>query len=203
MLVLDYELEDNRNWLLQGSLVDSSYYMDAFIELRKQYHLGLSQTETIGTTAIPYKNYKGHKIIDIANKSLADTIFTQTGIADYYILDQVNTLFYLPKNEKFIQGSTSTANKFIQAGLPDASGNLYMDRNRGSNKLVIYSCSGAFRIVNLSSPQTGVARYNAGDTANSSNFIKFQLSYSNSIYGKSSTVQPASSTKLIYYKLTL
>lgn len=86
----------------------------------------------------------------------------------------------LVAQDRVLQGSGSkAAGSTIEAGLPNITGNLganYMDWN-GNNT------SGAFSIVN-----SGAASNTSGGTGYTK--ASFDASRSNSIYGKSNTVQP-------------
>ena len=119
-----------------------------------------------------------HLIVDIANKTQVDNLFAKTGIAEFYILDYTNNQFYLPRNLWFDQytNSPENVNKFNAAELPDHS-HTYVTK------------SGML-------PQAGsVTNVWVGENeANTSN-----ASESNPIYGKSNTVQPPSSNKLLYF----
>lgn len=89
--------------------------------------------------------------------------------------------------DKVLQSSSSShaANTTIAAGLPNITGKVGFIKQEGSP--TVREPSGAF-----SSDGESSATYTAGDSTGSStlNYIKFQASGSNSIYGKSSTVQP-------------
>ncbi len=49
--------------------------------------------------SFPYRlASNGHKIALVAHKSIVDSLYNRTGIADFYILDTTNKQFYLPKD---------------------------------------------------------------------------------------------------------
>ena len=90
---------------------------------------------------------------------------------------------------RFLEGSTSPGS-VIEAGLPDISGTFGNhghdqdgDNGRGGKRT-----SGAFKIIQ------SWCRPSAGRDSNSGNTVLFQASLSNSIYGRSSTVQPPAVT---------
>ena len=91
--------------------------------------------------------------------------------------------------DKFIQGST-TSGEEKDAGLPNITGTFYHDTNADS------SLSGAFFSYTRGSSQNL-----KNDTANkSSGYVSFDASKSNSIYGKSTTVQPPALTMVYIIK---
>lgn len=90
--------------------------------------------------------------------------------------------------DKFIQGSTASGEE-KEAGLPNITGTFYHDPN------VKLSLSGAFSytggsFINL---QNDAANKNSG-------YVSFDASKSNSIYGKSTTVQPPALTMVYIIK---
>ena len=90
---------------------------------------------------------------------------------------------------RFLEGST-TPGTVLEAGLPDISGTFGNhghdqagDNGRGGKRT-----SGAFKIIQ------SWCRPSAGRDSNNGNTVLFQASLSNSIYGRSSTVQPPAVT---------
>lgn len=82
-------------------------------------------------------------------------------------------------------GNGSNANSTINAGLPNISGRVGFIRQEGAP--TVREPTGAF-----SSGGTSTAKYAAGDSYETSvlDYISFNASSSNAIYGASSTVQP-------------
>lgn len=90
---------------------------------------------------------------------------------------------------RFLEGS-STPGTVLEAGLPEISGtfgNHGHDQN-GDNGRGGKRTSGAFKIIQ------SWCRPSAGRDSNGGNTVLFQASLSNSIYGRSSTVQPPAVT---------
>lgn len=90
---------------------------------------------------------------------------------------------------RFLEGST-TPRTVLEAGLPEISGTFGNhghdqdgDNGRGGKRT-----SGAFKIIQ------SWCRPSAGRDSNNGNTVLFQASLSNSIYGRSSTVQPPAVT---------
>lgn len=96
---------------------------------------------------------------------------------------------------RFLEGST-TPRTVLEAGLPDISGTFGNhghdqdgDNGRGGKRT-----SGAFKIIQ------SWCRPSAGRDSNGGNTVLFQASLSNSIYGRSSTVQPPAVTVRYFIK---
>lgn len=135
------------------------------------------------------KNSNGHYFYDIADKSVADTYFSSTGVADFYGIDEANQRVFMPRNNWFTQLTTDTSkvNEFVNAGLPNITGKLGGTEGGSS---VTWN-SGAFYNTN--------EWYNMAGGGQDDVLVGFDASRSSSIYGSSTTVQPKSSRKLLYY----
>lgn len=176
---------DAVGWMLQGGLVTMTY-PDAVNQIIQEFDEGATVSYR-GISCVQALN--GHYVADIAQKDAIDKLFSQTGIAEFYVLDKTNQQFYLPRNNWFMQFSTddSVINQFKEAGLPDHQHSpIYLT---GSNADL--GDPGNLCITN-GGQSNGVRTCTSSKTGNVSN---------NSLYGKSTTVQPQASTKLLYYKV--
>lgn len=62
------------------------------------FHANQESSDTIGSLTIPYKkSFDGSKIVNISNVALIDEVYDLLGYSEYYVIDQVNEKFYLPK----------------------------------------------------------------------------------------------------------
>ena len=177
--------EEAVGWVIQGGLVTMTY-PDAVNQIIEEFDEGVTTTYR-GISCV--QSLTGHYIADISQKSAIDQLFSQTGIADFYILDKTNRQFYLPRNKWFMQLTTDDTkiNQFNEAGLPNHQHSpIYLT---GSNADL--GDPGECYMTN-NGQQNGVRTSTNSRTGNVSN---------NSLYGKSSTVQPQSSNKLLYYKV--
>ena len=174
-------------WALQGSLITMTY-PDAVNKIKELYAGG---TDTTFRGISCKKTTDGRYIADISQKTAIDNLFNTTGVADFYILDSTNSEFYLPRNNWFLQAGSDTGavNNYNAPGLPGISGNI--------GKFDVYEgyANGCFTIKNTSYSNT---REQWGGTVAD---IGFNASQSSSVYGASSSVQPPSSIKLLYYKV--
>lgn len=159
------------------------------VDLKECYIESNSQRIWSGATTAA-KNANGHIFYDIADKEVVDDWFDTYGIADFYGVDKENERIFLPRNNKFFQFTTDTTkvNDMVEAGLPNIEGTMLRDISEGS-------ATGALKITNA---------YNGSMWAGSVAVTRmrdwsFDASLSNPIYGKSDTVQPPSSLKLLYY----
>lgn len=177
--------EEAVGWVIQGGLVTMTY-PDAVNQIIEEFDEGVTTTYR-GISCV--QSLTGHYIADISKKSAIDKLFSQTGIADFYILDKTNRQFYLPRNKWFMQLTTDDTkiNQFNEAGLPNHQHSpIYLT---GSNADL--GDPGDYCMTNAGQ-SNGVRTCADSRTGNVSN---------NSLYGKSSTVQPQSSNKLLYYKV--
>ena len=163
--------------------------LNGSIDLKESYININGQRIWSGATTAA-KNANGHIFYDIADKEVVDDWFDTYGIADFYGVDKENERIFLPRNNKFFQFTTDTTkvNDMVEAGLPNIEGTMSGDISEGS-------ATGALKITNA---------YNGSMWAGSVPVTRmrnwsFDASLSSPIYGKSDTVQPPSSLKLLYY----
>lgn len=94
----DHELND-QSWLNANtfSWQDGTVYSDAYSHLVADYSGGTSQTETIGSHTITFvEATDGHRIT--TDESTVADIYTESGVAWFYVLDTANTRFKLPRS---------------------------------------------------------------------------------------------------------
>ena len=187
MLTTDRALTgaDGVGWALQGSYVTMTY-PDAVNMILTEYEQGTNTTYR----GISCKyTATGRYIADISKKDDVDELYATSGIADIYVVDTVNNAFYLPKTKWFTQYTTdlTALNKYNAPGLPDHQHSpIYLT---GSNADL--GDPGQCYLTH-NDQQNGVQTSKNSRTGNVSN---------NSLYGQSTTVQPPSSNKFLYYKV--
>lgn len=238
-ITTDYVLsgDDAIGWAMQGSQVQRSVYPDAYDKISSLYSAGSSVTYR-GITA--KRTSDGRYIADISQQSAVNTLFNNTGVADFYLINTSTQSFYLPKTARFIQYTTSTnsVNQFNDNGLPSlgtitAVSNGAHTHNKGNMRIqgsisstdkqeaIIYaddlSASGALTTGNkkdnfpaFTKSGTGTVRQKinfdtdsggwSGSTS-SNGAHTHNVTITNSVYGRSSIVQPAASLKLLYYRV--
>jgi microcystin-dependent protein len=101
-----------------------------------------------------------------------------------------STTFNVPNlSGYYLKGSTSSGSS-LSAGLPNITG--HMGANGGIGMIGISDCSGAFSATNNNTKAT---KYQSASSTRTADLrASFSASSSNSIYGSSTTVQPASKT---------
>lgn len=187
--ITDHVLSGNEalGWVIQGGVVTMTY-PDAVNVIKEEYSNGVEYTEG----EITYRlSPTGRRITDISQYTNVDKLFETKGYAPYYVYDEVNQQFYLPKNKMFTQLTADTAkvNSTVEAGLPNITGRF--DR---SNRNGYGPAEGAFF---HGASVGGFCRDGSRDSA----YVEFDASRSSAIYGKSDTVQPAAVLQLLYYKV--
>lgn len=186
-MIFDHVLSGNDavGWALQGSVV-SNTYPDAVSKIQELYTEGV---ETQYRNITCKRSVDGRYIADIEQKPAIDQLFTLTGIADFYIWDSINQQFYLPRTKWFNQMTpdTSMVNNYNEPGLPNIEGDIVTNAYTSSLN------TGAF------ANQTRTDNHGGGTDPRV--VSGFDASLCSSVYGNSTTVQPPSSNKLLYYKV--
>lgn len=138
-------------------------------------------------TITVYKNMNGHIFYNIADKDVVDLYYIHTGACWMYGIDEENERIFLPRNDWFtMSGKSDEVGEFVEAGLPNITGAFDRPNRNGAG-----AATGAF------SNGASVGGY-ARDGAVDSSLVNFDASNSNSIYGKSDTVQPPAVKKILY-----
>lgn len=187
----DHEINDMA-WLRGDtfSWQSGSTYSNAYNHLVADIAGKSLTTETIaGTTISFYLADDGHKICPANQESNVFTIVVATGIAWYYILDTTNQRFKLPVTEWGFVGLRSAVGKYVEPGLPNITGAI---TNQNHGGMVIDTVSGAF------DKTTPFTAYDGGYSRSAYNF-DFDASRCSSIYGNSTTVQPAATEMYLYF----
>ena len=186
-MIFDHVLSGNDavGWALQGSVI-SNTYPDAVSKIQELYTEGV---ETQYRNITCKRSVDGRYIADIEQKPAIDQLFTLTGIADFYIWDSINQQFYLPRTKWFNQMTldTTMVNNYNEPGLPNIEGDIVTNAYTSSLN------TGAF------ANQTRTDNHGGGTDPRV--VSGFDASLCSSVYGNSTTVQPPSSNKLLYYKV--
>lgn len=181
-------LVNQQEWLRADTFTwhDGTTYSDAYQHLVDDVDGKTTQTETIaGTTITFYLADDGHKIVDSSQEANVGQIFLDTGVAWYYILDETNTRFKLPRTEHGVVGVRGNVGDYVEAGLPDIYGNVGINDGQPDN--VLFKSNG----------YQGTWPY--GSSATNRPKIQFKASDYNSIYGNSTTVQPPATQMYLYF----
>lgn len=164
--------------------------------------------ETIGSYTIGYyKAADGHKIVSPDDETTVQSIYNESGISWYYILDTTNKRFKLPRTKFGFTGYRDGVGNYVEAGLPNITG-TYAPMLNGTDKypndvissLSASNLSGAFTFDDTENGRdwhfvTTAYQYNSNSHSN----LKLDASRSSSIYGNSSTVQPPATQMYLYF----
>lgn len=190
---------NNQSWLRADtfSWQSGTTYSNAYQHLVADITNITASTETIsGTTITYYQATDGHKIVLADQETNVSTIYTATGVAWYYVLDTTNTRFKLPRTKYAFTGLRDTVGKYIEAGLPNITGQLGPSRTLHTYSGTQVDTTGAFKKTSIS----GTRVLGASDENSYVYLYEFDASASNSIYGNSTTVQsPATQMYLYFY----
>lgn len=144
--------------------------------------------------SVATKNPNGHIFYDIADKATVDEIFSQRGEAWFYGVDTENERVFLPRGTRSqYTVNTDETGDYVEAGLPNIEGEADVSLRHGT-RIGMYAYSGAI-YSRGSGPCEG---YGNGGSGAMEMAFKFDASLSNPIYGKSDTVQPYATKKLLY-----
>ena len=192
-------LLDNPSWVLSdGNWKSQTLYPKIYEHLRFDY-LEVSsdpQTETINEITITYYlTNDGHKIVLSDQLTNVDTIYADTGVAWYYVLDTENERFKLPRTKFAFTGIRTAVGNYVEAGLPNITGSI--ERVLGDRGGV--SFSGAFADSTNDGGNGNNRSWNDGGIYLQRTTVKIDASDSSSIYGNSDTVQPSATEMYLYF----
>lgn len=138
--------------------------------------------------SVATKNPNGHIFYDIADKATVDEIFSQRGEAWFYGVDTENERVFLPRGTRSqYTVNTDETGDYVEAGLPNITGTMTADISEGV-------ATGALKIDTIYSGAMWQGSVNLARMRNWS----LDASLSNPVYGKSDTVQPYATKKLLY-----
>lgn len=187
----DHILND-ASWLRADtfSWQDGGVYQAAYNHLVADASGKPAQTETIsGTTITYYLADDGHKIVGASEESNVMAIYNATGVAWYYILDETNSRFKLPRTKFGFTGLRDTVGNYAAPGLPNITGWAQLN-----DDLAFQNSGGAITLSN------SYSRDVAGNRSSSQNHnFNLDASRSSSIYGASTTVQPPATQMYLYF----
>lgn len=193
-------LVNQQEWLRADTFTwhDGTVYQNAYQHLVDDIDGKTTQTETIaGTTITFYLADDGHKIVDSSQEANVGQIFLDTGVAWYYILDETNTRFKLPRTEHGVVGVRGNVGDYIEPGLPSIS-HAHVERfpfSEGTRRIAeeygATQDSGSMK--SITENITHVSNDSLTPLQTESNTSV------SSIYGNSTTVQPPATQMYLYF----
>ena len=205
--LFDYKWADHipnkLSWLRADtfSWQDGNIYKAAYQHLADDYNnagVEASTSDTIGGVTVWYRLCAdGHKICPPEQETNVLNMYNATGISWYYILDQTNKKFKLPRTVFGFTGIRDGVGRYVAPGLPDPDVDVIYRQDSTS--------SGVYSNLFGTDGWTGSAYSNTGGTDEWMQSSKAKGSqrplaaiFTNSIYGASSTVQPPATQMYLY-----
>ena len=164
------------------------------------------EKETVGNIDLyVWIGSDGHRIVDVMGGTDQDTavstLYSQIGIAWYYVLDVANNRFKLPQTKWNFVGSRGNVGKFVKEGLPNIIGKIDASALPSSAEAFgeipnvdELDIDGAFEGIfggQGSTVESGGSEQLRG--------FSFDASKSNNIYGASTTVQQKATEMYLYF----
>lgn len=150
-----------------------------------------SSSETVeGITITYYETYNGMKIItDAAEITNKETLYNLTGVDNYFILDEVNNRFKLPRTQYGFVGLRDKVGKYVPETLPNIKGEMTLDH------VIAKDFSGA-----LYETTGGTSNY-GHDSYAVTHYVKFNAYYSSDVYQDDAPVQQRATQMYLYFYL--
>ena len=187
----DHEL-NNISWLKSaGQWNSGTVYVDAYNELLREYNDSTSVEKTEGSITFK-RTPKGYKIALKDQETAINTKYANNGIAWYYIIDTVNSQFKLPRTKFGFEGLRTSVGDDIEAGLPNIKGDI------GRFQAYEFFTNNPFYIHNRDK-ESKIAGVTTSNAIGYGMRVGIDASRSNSIYGKSTTVQPPATQMYLYF----
>lgn len=187
----DYLLND-QNWLRADtySWQDGTVYSDAYNHLVDDIDGKTATTETIGSYTISYYLADdGHKIT--TDEATVLSIYNESGVAWYYVLDTTNQRFKLPRTKYGFAGLRDAVGKYIPETLPNVTGTMGKFSPRTTNNITY---SGAFVYE-----EDGDYNVNTSGTSVPLAKASFDASRVSSTYQDSAPVQQRATQMYLYF----
>ena len=184
-----WKRSDTFNW------IDGVKYKNAYNHLLNDIKNKITSTETVkGITINCVLADDGHKIIlatDTETLANLETLYNETGIAWYYILDIDNTRFKLPRTQWNFVGlrPNGSISEYVEESLPNAKGTFYNVQNTTTNL-----ATGIFDDSKVNE------NYTVGGSINAkAGMMKADLNNSSSVYKDGASVQQKSTQMILYF----
>ena len=145
---------------------------------------------TTAEGVVYFQTANGMKIVDAADSASVTALeaeYAANGVAWYYVLNQTEEWFKLPRNDWFFQGTQAGGGERVQAGLPNITGALNVGGNWSPYAEGAFQTIGSVGGDGPSGNGSVQVRYN------------FNASWVNPVYGGSTSVQPAGVKMFLYF----
>jgi len=155
----DYILS-NPNWVNAdaNNWCTSTNYPNAYAHLVADQLGGTQETETIGSYTITfYRAVDGHKVCLADQAETIANIFTETGVAWYYLLDTENSRFKLPRELPF---NGQTKGNGMALGLTNGTTNYGLLKQLSGNVGFLQGATGYYGVNVGDNVQVGTTATN-------------------------------------------
>lgn len=199
-ILFDFDFKEHlikdESWLLADtfSWQSGKKYKTAYNHLLNDIQGKTTQTETIGNTTISYYLAEdGHKIVDVANISQVESVYSETGIAWYYVIDTVNTQFKLPRTKYGFVGLRNSVGNFVNETLPNITGSAVIAG--GNNQMQVYNTTGALTYTESGTAVSSIL----GDSGQANKGLTLNANLSNPVYQDNAPVQQKATEMYLYF----
>lgn len=166
-----------------------TYNAAGTIEEFECYKTLTTSSETIeGITITYYETYNGMKIItDAAEITNEETLYNLIGVDNYFILDEVNNRFKLPRTQYGFVGIRDAVGKYVPETLPNIKGRIVLECEEK------YLGGAFYRYGSISG--------SGGSGGSTDDDVRFDASRSSSTYQDDAPVQQRATQMYLYFYL--
>lgn len=173
----------------EGIITDTIYFEKTSATYGGFGELEITAKRVVGDVVSVYQAEDGHKIVLPDQESAVQTIYEETGVAWYYILDTANKRFKLPRTKYGFVGLRDGVGNYVEESLPNITGTVASSWSNDK------STTGAFKNEG-DDPYTSMG----GDSGwNNSTWSSFDDSRSSSTYQDGAKVQQSATQMYLYF----
>lgn len=168
-------------------------YEAAYNYLSEEYNnpSGTAKTETIGSQTISYRESPNGLKICLPDQQIALlSAYDETGVTWFYVLDEANEQFKLPRTKYDFTGFRDTVGGYVPESLPNLTGNLTGFPPKNSTEVA--TADGVFEVTETYSTA-------AGNISATGSKVNFDASRSSSAYQDGAPVQQKATQMYLYF----
>ena len=198
---VDYIIDDP-SWLRadtfswhSGDSEEANSYEKVYQHLANDIDGKTLQTETVaGITIQYYLADDTHKICPASEEQNLIDLYNTTGIAWYYIIDEENIRFKLPRTKWGFTGYRGSGGGYVAESLPNIKGSVYTGNANSATSAVFKDASGVFGTL-TATKDFGNKSGNSTDNYG----LSFNASSSSSTYQDNAPVQQRATQMYLYF----
>ena len=179
---------------------DGEKYNAMYQHLLDDWNNGTLQTETVNGHTFNYMLAPDkHKLFSTNGdgEEIAQTLFEETGIAWYYIIDLNSPRFKLPRNSFDFVGYRTGAGNYVNESLPNIKASISNRSLGNSASNGIYAATGSFTTSDFTTASSVYYASSSGSTT--SRKVAFDASLSSSAYQDNAPVQQRAVETFLYF----